>query len=317
MKSVAVIFALFIFGFIANITIAQMYGINVTTNSSKCSDPITRISGTYAAGSLIAISRSSANIPQPQGSDYQCIFQSWTGSGPGSYTGTELNPQISLIGNITEVENIQATAIPEYTVIITSNPSACGLGVVFGAGYGPGTYTIISGTQDGLSAANASPSGGGTCTFLSWTGNGASSYSGSQSALLTITSNIQETANFNYVPQTTIPSSVPTTQTTTAPSTVSTVLGSTTKTTSLVSSQPTSTMPPTSSQTTTIAQPSTSGTTPSTSLTVTTIAATTKTQGTTVTINSLTTTVPQSNGNSQPNLFQSIWGNIINFLSHL
>ncbi len=126
-------------------------------------------------------------------------FNSWSGSGTGSYSGTN-DPATITLGkaSITETANFnQPSNQPPntYQLIVNSlcNGQACPSGAVTISNGG----AYPAGTPVSISAANTT----GSCyTFSSWSGSGTGSYSGSQpSPTVTMNSNIIETANFGQI----------------------------------------------------------------------------------------------------------------------
>lgn len=71
----------------------------LTTSASPTSGgTVSPLTGNYASGSNVTLSVT-------PNSGYQ--FTSWTGSGPGNYTGSETSPTITMNGNISEVANFE------------------------------------------------------------------------------------------------------------------------------------------------------------------------------------------------------------------
>ena len=117
-------------------------------------------------------------------------FNSWIGTGTGSYSGASGTSTVALGSNaITETATFNQQS-GTYTVTLQSNPS--GTGTLTGGGsYATGTHVTIT-ASNSLSACY---------TFTGWTGSGAGSYTGSSSSnVLTIgTANIVETASFSII----------------------------------------------------------------------------------------------------------------------
>lgn len=136
--------------------------------------------GWYLQGSTVSIT--ATNAPG-------YAFQSWTGTGTGSYTGTANPASITTGSNIVEA----ATFDQCFTLSLSSNPSGTGTESASPASSGgcpSGNY--ISGTSVSVSAVPASG-----YTFNSWSGSGTTSYSGTANpAPITIYSNIAQTANY-------------------------------------------------------------------------------------------------------------------------
>ena len=94
--------AMFLFLFVISLTGSHLaYGANytLTTNASPTSGgTVSPLTGNYASGTNVTLNET-AN------SGYQ--FTSWSGSGPGNYTGSETSPTITINGNITETANFE------------------------------------------------------------------------------------------------------------------------------------------------------------------------------------------------------------------
>jgi uncharacterized repeat protein (TIGR02543 family) len=102
-------------------------------------------SGWYKAGTQVQISATPS-------SGY--IFQSWTGSGSGSYTGTSNPATIIMNGPITEIANFP----PLYSVTFKTNPTSGGVSITFSgttytngqtASYSSGDYTATANAPSG------------------------------------------------------------------------------------------------------------------------------------------------------------------------
>lgn len=132
----------------------------------------------YAVGTQVQISAIAA-------SGYQ--FQSWTGSGTNSYSGTE-NPHTITIGSTNIVETANFIPVASYTLHMTMGSG--GASTTPSAGDHTGYHTGDSVTISAVA--------GSGYTFSSWSGSGSGSYSGSQNSYVIIfqNSDIYETANF-------------------------------------------------------------------------------------------------------------------------
>lgn len=80
-----------------NSTNATQYYVNVTTSSRNCGE-IPNLTGYYAPGSKLML-----DILPIRCTIGEFMFQNWTGSGPGNYTGRNKSANITVNGNITEV----------------------------------------------------------------------------------------------------------------------------------------------------------------------------------------------------------------------
>ena len=139
------------------------YYLTVTNNFGSVSP----VSGWFDAGSALTISAT----PPAAGSGEQYVWNGWTGSGTGSYTGTD-NPAdnaVTMNGPITET----ASWTHQYYLNVTS---------------AYGSPSPVSGWFDsgsGVSASVTSPVAGGSGTqyvCIGWTGSGSVPGSGSDSS---------------------------------------------------------------------------------------------------------------------------------------
>jgi hypothetical protein len=140
------------------------------------------ISGWYNYGATVSCTVAQSTVEGTANTRY--VFASWSGSGSGSYTGTNVYPTtIIMNAPITE------TAIwnTQYYVSIVG---------VYSATTGSGWYN--SGASASFSIT--SPVAGGTgsqLAFTSWTGSGSGSYTGATlSSSCTVNAPITETANW-------------------------------------------------------------------------------------------------------------------------
>ncbi len=110
-------------------------------------------------------------------------FGSWTGTGTGSYTGSLQSSSVTMGSNIIETATCK---INYYT--LTEGVSPSGAGTV-----SPGSGSYAYGTNVPISETPASG-----YVFTGWTCSGTGCYSGSDTnAIVMITNNVIETANFN------------------------------------------------------------------------------------------------------------------------
>jgi hypothetical protein len=116
------------------------------------------------------------------GTGVQEVFTSWSGSGSGSYTGTNTMPAITMNAPITE------TAVWQLQYYLTVNG-------VYSTSYGSGWYDY--GATAYFNVSSPITSGGGQTSFTSWSGSGSGSYSGTtNNTSCTMNSAITETANW-------------------------------------------------------------------------------------------------------------------------
>jgi len=117
-------------------------------------------------------------------------FTSWTGSGSGSYSGSDNPRTITMNGPITETANFQQSTV---SITITSNPTGSGfVGVDGNSITTPRTYSWIVGSTHTLEAV--SPVSGGTGIQYIWT---SWSDGGARTHTYTVPSSPQ-TATANY-----------------------------------------------------------------------------------------------------------------------
>ena len=146
----------------------------LTVNNDGCTS--VSASGTYNAGSIATFS---ATVP----SGY--TFIGWTGSGTGSYSGTNNPASVTMNNSMTETAT--CTPLPiSYTLTVKSIPHG-------GGSVSPsGTYTYPSGSMVTISETPASGH-----TFTGWTCTGTGCYAGAaQSTTIMVSSNTVETAQF-------------------------------------------------------------------------------------------------------------------------
>lgn len=201
----------------------QKYSLKMVVSPTN-SGVLSPGSGSYVANSIVTISAT------PTG---KYLFKSWSGSGPGSYSGTANPVNIVMHGNINEKANFYSTTTTTITTTSTtstttkSTTSTTSISTTTVPQY---FLTMISYPQNsailspgsGYHAANSivaiSAIPEGNYVFLNWTGSGIGSYSGSGNpANITMSANVTEQANFYYYTSTTTTTTTTTSTTTTAP----------------------------------------------------------------------------------------------------
>ena len=155
----------------------EQYYLTTSTNFGSA-DPV---SGWYDAGSTVTLSATALSA----GLGEQYVWNGWTGTGTGSYSGND-NPAtnaVTMNGPITET----ASWTHQYELTVTS---------AYGSTSGQGWYNA------GVSAPFSvnTPVSGGTgvqYALTSWSGSGTGAYSGSSSSSsVTMNNPITETANW-------------------------------------------------------------------------------------------------------------------------
>jgi len=124
-----------------------LYWLTMQANPSN-GGTVSPNSGWYPAGQPWTISASSAS---------GWTFQSWTGSGTGSYSGPNNPATITINGPITETANFQQATTPSLSVQVSANPSS-----ITTSQYSTITVTVTSGGSavSGASVSlSCSPSG--------------------------------------------------------------------------------------------------------------------------------------------------------------
>ncbi|MGA2683115.1 MAG: hypothetical protein ABSF44_15095, partial [Candidatus Bathyarchaeia archaeon] len=152
------------------LTMATNYGTVTPTSGSS----------SYNESQAVTIT---ATPPTPvQGERY--IFQGWTGTGPGSYTGPNNPSTANINGNITET----ATWEHQYYLTVTST-----YGVVSGGGWvDSGTSQVVS-----ISPTTVAGAAGTQYVFTGWSGDA----SGTSANSNPITMNSPKTATANWQTQ--------------------------------------------------------------------------------------------------------------------
>ena len=151
------------------------YNLTESSTLGGSTGPLNFGSALYKYGTSVTLSETPS-------SGY--TFIGWTGSGTGSYTGTNPSPTITIDGKIYEVANFQGTP-SNYVFTASANPSN-------GGTVSPTKGVFSTGLQITLSE---NPSSG--YYFTGWIGTGAGSYTGiNPSPTITMNSSISETANF-------------------------------------------------------------------------------------------------------------------------
>ena len=152
------------------------YTLTVTSNpSSGGTVSLSPSGGTYASGTVVTLTA----VPS---SGYG--FSSWSGSA----SGTNATTQVTISGNMIVAANFSTTTVKNYTLIVSSNPSAGGTVSLSPAG---GTYA--SGTVVTLTAVPASG-----YNFSIWSGNASGTNPTTQ---ITMTANMSVLANFSATVQ--------------------------------------------------------------------------------------------------------------------
>jgi hypothetical protein len=144
------------------------YYLNVTSGAGGTTSPI---SAFRPAGSTVTIQAT------PSAGH---TFVSWSGSGPGSYSGPNASATVTMNGNIQETATFQPLS---YTLVMQHSA---------GGSVSPATSTYPYGS---VVPILATPSPG--YKFDRWFGNGAGSYTGTANpASVTVNGPISQTANF-------------------------------------------------------------------------------------------------------------------------
>ncbi|HEX9973858.1 MAG TPA: cohesin domain-containing protein [bacterium] len=137
--------------------------------------------GWYNAG---AVAQFSVESPVIEGGNSQYTFTSWTGSGTGSYSGTQRESSVVMNNPITQMANWSVL----YYLEVNSP-----YGKPFGQGwYAPGSVVNFGIDSTTINRSNAH------YRFLSWTGTGAGSYSGTNSgSTISVSEPIKEQASWD------------------------------------------------------------------------------------------------------------------------
>lgn len=139
---------------------------------------VTPPTGWYAAQQPITI----AETPN---TDY--LFEGWTGTGLGSYTGSATTTQLLLRAPITERANFSFHGVCTVTLVAAGEGGTVSITPPGGA-YPVGTHVTIRASHPA------------TYVFLGWTGEGTGSYTGPDSVkTITLVEPIVQTATFQYV----------------------------------------------------------------------------------------------------------------------
>jgi hypothetical protein len=152
------------------------YQLMITSNSGS----VNPASGWFNAGSSITIYAVSPSVVPGE----QYVWNGWTGSGTGSYTGAGNNTAlVTMNAPVTET----ASWTHQYYLTVSS---------VYGSASGQGWYNAGSSAPLGV----ATPFSGGTgmqYVLSAWSGSGSGSYSGSLSSTsITMNNPITETASW-------------------------------------------------------------------------------------------------------------------------
>jgi uncharacterized repeat protein (TIGR02543 family) len=144
----------------------------VLTMAADSGGTVTPATSDYIVGTEVLITAT----PSPG-----FYFTGWTGTGPGSYTGT-LNPSVAVMdGDITQTAHFQP--LPRYVLTMVADP---------GGTVSPPTTEYLVGTPVTITAT---PSSG--FVFTGWTGTGTGSYTGlNNPASVTMNGDITQTAHF-------------------------------------------------------------------------------------------------------------------------
>jgi len=156
------------------------YQLSIATNCGT-TDPALGVNW-YNVGSLVPIIAYAPSMVAGE----RYVFNGWSGTGTGSYTGTSNSASLTMNAPITEA----ATWTHQYQLIAVTN---------FGSTT-PATgnwYTV--GTVVGISSAAPSVGLGELYVFNGWSGTGTGSYTGtSNSASVTMKAPITETASWTH-----------------------------------------------------------------------------------------------------------------------
>jgi hypothetical protein len=161
------------------VTFKQQFQLTVNSNSGH-GNP--QGAGWYDKGTLATFS---VSTPVDNGSGTQYLLTTWTGSGSGSYNGSNKSNDVLMNNAITET----ASWTTQYYLDIENG----GYGTTSGSGwYAPGSIQTfsISPTSDSVASTYKHD-------FTSWSGSGSGSYSGTSSPYtVTMNNPIIETANW-------------------------------------------------------------------------------------------------------------------------
>jgi hypothetical protein len=153
----------------AHFTPVPVYTLTMAADSGGTVTPQT---GDYEEGTVVPIAATA---------DLGFEFTGWTGTGPGSYTGTATPASVTVNGPLTETAHF--AAVPVYTLTTVAGPG----GIVT-----PPTGDHSAGAQVSI---HAQPDSG--YAFGGWTGVGPGSYSGlANPTTITMDGDITETAAF-------------------------------------------------------------------------------------------------------------------------
>ena len=160
--------------------LVQCYALTLSGSGTQSASPTSSggcPANEYASGSSVSITST-----PPSG----YIFSSWSGSGTGSYTGTNNPATITMSSAITETANTNECFALTFSGSGTQSASPTSSGGCPANEYTSGTSVSITSTP---------PSG---YIFSSWSGSGTGSYTGTNNpATITMNSAITETANYN------------------------------------------------------------------------------------------------------------------------
>jgi hypothetical protein len=164
-------------------TYVTQYKLTVSTTYSS---PYPAAETYYDAGSTVSCTVTSGTVAGSTG--YQYVFASWSGSGSGSYTGTNIYPT-----NIVMNAPITETAVWQTQCYLTVTST-------YFATSGSGWYNQGASASFNLTAP-VSAGAGARINFNGWIGTGSGSYTGAtQSNFVTMNNPITETSN-TYVTQ--------------------------------------------------------------------------------------------------------------------
>ena len=203
---------------------------------------------TYTKGSVVPINAVRCPLSCAEG----YIFSNWTGTGPGSYTGTNSSAIITMNSNINEIAKYYfippttttkttttvtttiSTTVPPYENLSISNTANMPNDTTPRTGH----YTYTKGSVVPINAVRCPLSCAEGYIFSNWTGTGPGSYTGTNSsAIITMNSNINEIAKYYFIPPTTTTKTTTVTTKTTTSSITTTYVPpptTTTKTTTVV-----------------------------------------------------------------------------------
>ncbi len=137
--------------------------------------------GSVTPGTQWDLSGSAVSLQATPANGY--VFTSWSGTGPGAYSGTSDPATVTVTGSINETANFAPT--PSYAVTFSESglPTGTAWSVTFAGATQSGTGTSLSFTQpDGVYAYSASAAGSSGVRFLTSSAVGTVTVSGAAPA---------------------------------------------------------------------------------------------------------------------------------------